>query len=89
MAIGWWYKALWYSIWTYSKTFCFSDLIGPLIVEFVSDQFEHVESSTQFSISLSLGGGTSAFDIMAIILPFDQSPVSAEGEWHIPFNCVD
>ena len=55
-------------------------IIGPLIVEFVSDQFEHVESSTQFSISLSLGRGTSAFDIVVIILPFDQSPVSAEGK---------
>ena len=65
------------------KTFCFSDLIGPLIVEFVSDQFEHVESSTQFFISLSLERGTAAFDIMVIVLPFDQSPVSAEGEWRI------
>ena len=60
--------------------FCFFTLSGPLIVEFVSDQFEHVESSTQFSITLSLERGTSAFDIVIIILPFDQSPVSAVGK---------
>ena len=60
--------------------FCFFALLGPLIVEFVSDQFEHVESSTQFSITLSLERGTSAFDIVVIVLPFDQSPVSAVGK---------
>ena len=90
MALGWWYKSIMlYEHNYYSKTFCSSVLIGPLIVEFASDHFEHVESSTQLSISLSLGRGTSAFDIMVIILPFDQSPVSAEGKWCIPFNNAD
>ena len=64
-------------------------LLGPLTVEFHSDRFEYVESSMQFSITLSLGRGTSAFDITVTVFPFDQSPVSAEGKWCISFNIVE
>ena len=49
-------------------------------MEFSSDRFEGIELSMQIPITLSLGRGTSAFDIIVTIMPFDQSPVSAEGK---------
>ena len=52
-------------------------------MEFSSNRFEGVESSMQVPITLSLGRGTSAFDITITIMPFDQSPVSAEGKYCI------
>ena len=55
-------------------------LLGPLTVEFSSDRFESVESSMRIPITLSLGRGTSAFDITTTVMPFDRSPVSAEGK---------
>ena len=37
------------------------------------------ERSGHLSVTLSLKGGNSAFDITVTVTPSDQSPVSAEG----------
>ena len=64
-----------------------------LTVQFSSRSYTASESSGNISVTLSLEGGTSSSNITVIVLPSDQSPVSAEGnkyvfyiDWFIIFD---
>ncbi|XP_065910088.1 uncharacterized protein [Dysidea avara] len=53
---------------------------GPLTVQFSQSKFMGSESSTNMTIALVLGGGTSSSDITITVIPSEQSPLSAEGD---------
>ena len=55
-------------------------MLGPLTVQFSQSTFMDSESSTNMTIVLVLGGGTSSSDITITVIPSEQSPLSAEGK---------
>ena len=51
-----------------------------LTVQFSQIIYFGSEKSGIISVTLLLGGGTSSNNITVIVTPFNQSPLSAEGE---------
>ena len=60
--------------------------IAVLTVQFSKLNFSALETSGFVPVTLLLGGGTSASDITVIVIPFDQSPVSAESKICVSFS---
>ena len=52
------------------------------MVQFSSRSYTDSESSGNISVTLLLEGGTSSSDITVIVMPSDQSTLSAEGNRH-------
>ena len=61
--------------------FCDVDLFtAVLTVQFSKSTFSGSETAGAITVTLLLGGGTSASEINVIVTPSDQSPVSARGK---------
>ena len=59
-----------------------------LSVEFDQMVYSGSEESGIISVTLSLKGGTSSYDISVTVMPSDQSPVSAEGKYSVCYTCL-
>ena len=55
-------------------------------MQFSSPIYADIESSGSISVALILGGGVSSTDISVVVIPFDQSPLSAEGNRYVSYT---
>ena len=60
--------------------FCVDLFTAVLTVQFSKSTFSGSETAGAITVTLLLGGGTSASVIIVTVIPSDQSPVSAHGK---------
>jgi len=69
------------------KLHCNSDIVV-LTVQFSQSTFSGSEESGSISVTLLLEEGTSTTDITVTVIPFDQTPVSAEGKRCVSYTLI-